>query len=379
MTLRSSWYIILVVATLAVSALMGSCRIEPPLHLPGETVEMSLPEIRVDINVIWGIEADWERYWYYGWDADDVAQFGSIEYPQPKSFQARIYYHPDKPTDAWTSCSELWVEGTKFTRRFDFGYHDLLLWSEIDSEDGTQVLIIDESDKDAIFATTSRSRIGAYNHPEIFYGGYDPGLYVSDDYSTYDYYDEERNVWVKNLETEVYPMVYIYLVQAIIYNNNGRVTGLTADPALSSLSEAVTIHTGRTSEQEINVAFPMRLKKGLQVEDRVADIFGGKLTTFGLCGMNSWVESKSSIIYSGSRADLRNHLEVGLSFTNRADSTYRFDVTPQLQRQAHGGVITVEIDVDTLPLPHITTTGGSSGFIPTIGEFTDSISHEFEM
>lgn len=212
---------------------------------------------------------------------------------------------------------------------------------------------------------SSRASSVTRNNPEIFYSGMEKGFLLSRNYEDYDYYDEEAGVWVKHLDTDVVPMVYIYLVQVILYNNTqGRVTGLTDYPAMTALADGVTLHTGHTHLADTQVTFPMRFKKGLNAaQGRTADIFGGKLTTFGLCDMDSWNKSRSPQ-YAGSRAELRNQLALSLQFANSTDSTYLYDVTPQLQRQVHGGVVTIEIDVDTLKIP--TSRNAGSSFNPVI-------------
>ncbi len=357
--------------------LLPACRIEPPLHLPQGDVEMKMPEVEVDINVIWDIDADWTSSWYYGWDEHDIALSGRIAYPEPTGYEGRFYPLGEESPDApYTTVEKVIIDGSSFRRKMNFGYHDMLFWSQIITDDGTQVVIFDESDFGCIEATTTQSRVGysipgsratgeTRNNPEIFYSGLEKGFYLSRNFEDYDYYDTDKGVWVKQLNTDVVPMVYIYLVQVILYNNTqGRVTGLTDYPAMTALADGVTLHTGRTHLADTQVTFPMRFKTGLTArEGRTADILGGKLTTFGLCDMDSWSKSRTPQ-YVGSRAELRNLLALSLQFANSTDSTYLYDVTPQLQRQVHGGVVTIEIDIDTLKLP--TSRNAGSSFNPVV-------------
>lgn len=382
-------YILLLPVAAILAAAVASCTIEPPLNLAGrEDVDVRFGEVVIDLDVIWDIEGDWREGWWYGWDDDDVRLWGKIEYPLPPGYEVRLYFlGRNSPTDPYLSLSAHHTTEARFRRRLDYGFHNVLAWSDIATLDGTQVVVIDETDPLNIYATTSRISTGGmasssssiHNNPEIFYSGYEQGFEITDDPADYDYFLEEEGAWVKLLHTSLYPRVYIYLVQVVVYNNNGRIIGATQDCDVTGLAAAVQLHTGRTSVNAVPVAFEMRLKRGLSARaGRVADILGGKLTTFGLCDMVGWDRSRSTD-YGGSRTDLANNLEVGLRFANDTDSIFSFDITDQMRRQVHGGIITIELDADTIPVP--SRPGGgrpTGGFDPTISP-VDSIEYLFPM
>ena len=58
------------------------------------------------------------------------------------------------------------------------------------------------------------------------------------------------------------------------------------------------------------------------------------------------------------------------------DSTFVFDVTDQVRRKFRGGVITVELDVDTRKMPR---RSGGSAFDAVVLDYEDGGTHEFEM
>jgi hypothetical protein len=58
------------------------------------------------------------------------------------------------------------------------------------------------------------------------------------------------------------------------------------------------------------------------------------------------------------------------------DSTFVFDVTQQVRHRYKGGVITVELDMDTVPIP---TRRGGSGFNAVVQDVQDGGTYEFEM
>lgn len=364
-------------AAAAALLLMGAaaCTIQPPLHLPEGDIEVNLPEVAVDIEAVWAADTDWRADWHYGWDTGDEALFGSLSYPEPTDWHVRLMPLGDDPDAAYTTIEKLLIQGSSFRRRLAYGYHDILFWNYIYTPDGTQATTFDESDPAAVYASSSGTRIGymppagrgaeVMNNPDPFWSGMERAFYVSRILDDYDYYDPERRVWVMQLTTRACPMAYIYLVQVVVYNNRGRIIGLTDYPAISSLAQGVTLNSGRTSDTEAIVVFPMRMKSGRPTPAGEADIFGGKLTTYGLCGMDSWLKAPDPA-YQGSHPSRQNLLSLSMRFVNSTDSVYNYDITRQLQRHCHGGVITVEIDADTIRIP--TSANAGSSFNPVVDD-----------
>ena len=132
-----------------------SC-IQPKLYLPAEEVLVDMPIVITDIDVVWNLDIDWQATWYYGWDLEDMTLWGDIKYPEPKSFEIRRYYLGEEPGMPHTEVDPpITVYTTNFRSSFQFGYYDLLLWSNIESEEGTQVVVIDESNLNEVTATTT--------------------------------------------------------------------------------------------------------------------------------------------------------------------------------------------------------------------------------
>ena len=380
--------IIYIIVAMTCSLQMVSC-IEPPLHLPGQELLTEMPAVETELSVVWDIDADWQVNWYYGWDETDDEIWGSIGYTRPTSYQVRRYYTGDDPYGPHNDIDAFSIRGTKFRRFFSFGYYDMLVWSDIDSKDGTQVLLISES-PDSVAATTTGTRglsrtatlltaanqqedttgiIGLMNQPEIFYAAYPEDIYISRDLSEYEY-DPVEKIYIKKIETELRPLVYIYLVQIILLNNDGRVKGINGNAAMSSMASGTNVNTGHTNNHPAVIFFNTRLKRNLTSDRGACDIIGGKFTTFGLCDMAPYTRSER--VYKGSRTELNNHLFFDLIFSNDGVKTYSFDVTDQCQQQAHGGVITVYIDCGTLTPPdEPEQSGDGSLFRPTVEDYNE--------
>lgn len=362
---------------------LNSC-IEPPLHLPAEEVMVEVPLVLVDLDVVWNLEVDWKTQWHYDWDAKDRELWGDIAYPQPTNFEVRRYFLGDKPGMAHTSVDPFNIQGTHFRRTYEFGYYDMLLWSNIDSKEGVQSVIINEENLDEVTATTTgthgisnittgegeEAMAGLFNQPEIFYSTYPQDIHISRDYSDYDYYDDVEKVWVKKINATLNPLVYMYMVQIIIYNNHGKITGANGNNAISGFTSVTNVNTGHTGNKPCMVYFESRMKEDIEVDGKKADIIGGKLTTYGLCDMEPYFRD-SSPIYKGSRKDLKNELFFDISFSNGKEKTMRVDVTDQVQRQCHGGVITVVLDANDINPP--TPEGEGSLFVPTVEDYDEVI------
>ena len=369
---------------LCVLGLCSSC-IEPPLKLPAEEVLVDMPVVITDMEVVWRVETDWRTEWHYGWDMVDEGLWGPIDYQKPSSFEVRRYYlgsasggaHSREGMDAFV------VTESYFRRTYQFGYYDLLLWSNIDSDDGTQVVVINDDDLDEVVATTTVTRgitrtdkvdavTALFNQPEVFYSAYPRDIYISRNFDDYDYYNEAEGVWVKQINTTLNPLVYIYLVQVVLHHNDGRIVGCTGDAAVSAFASGTSVNTGHTNNKPCMVYFGMRMKPDQSWDDEQVDILGGRLTTFGLCDMEGWKTDTRSQ-YQGSRTELPNYLLFTLSFSNGTEQTLQLPITEQLQSQCHGGVVTVHLDVRELEPPQPDDPGEGNQFVPSIDDYEEVI------
>ncbi len=382
----------------ALTALLMLCIvscIEPPLHLPGQNLEMMIPQVETEMEVVWDIDVDFSTDWYYGWDVKDDSLWGNIGYTRPTGYEVHRYYKGNKPRRKHLSDDAFSIRSNRFRRYFQFGYYDMLFYSEIDSKDGTQVVVMHET-LDSVTATTTGTRglskgildmtragtsqddgaIGLLNQPEIFYGAYPEDIYISYNLDDYDY-DPVENIYIKHLETKLRPLVYIYLVQLILYNNDdGKIKGINGNSALSSMASSTNVNTGHTGNSPAVIYFNTRMKKDLTVKGRKSDVIGGKLTTFGLCDNEPCVRSKAQ--YAGSRTTLKNYLYFDLIWNNGGVKTYQFDVTDQCHAQAHGGILTVWIDCSELTPPDPGPSSKGSLFIPTVEDY-DEVVWEIEI
>lgn len=364
---------------------VNSC-IEPPLNLPGQEVKVELEVAQTELHMVWDNDVQLDHEWYYGWDVKDDSIWGGIAYPLPKSYEVYRYYKGDNPMGMHKSVDVFTIDSTRFRRHFQFGYYDMLLYSNIESADGTQVLVLNETG-DSLIATTTGTRgisrnildatrsdgndspIGMLNQPEVFFAAYTENVYISPNLSDYEY-DPVENIYVKHLEAELRPLVYIYLVQIVLLNNEDRrIKGVNGNTAISSMASSTNVKTGHTGNMPSLVYFNTRMKQDMMVEGKRCDVFGGKLTTFGLCDNEPY--SRSGSAYKGSRSDLKNIVYFDLVWNNNQVKTYQADVTTQLQQNSHGGVITVWVDCGELTQPEGDQESGGSLFLPTLEDYNE--------
>ena len=167
------------------------------------------------------------------------------------------------------------------------------------------------------------------------------------------------------------PVTYIYLTQVIIHHNYGRVSAVDGNANLSGMARSTVLNTKVAGSDPITVYYRVRLKNNCLKNGEPVDIVGGRLMTFGMCNLNPNAISRADEVSD----ETRHYMDVNMQFNNGIDSTFVFDVTDQVRKRFKGGVITVELDMDTIPIP---TRRGGSGFDAVVVP-PDSVTHVIDM
>ena len=373
-------YLLLFLATFSIT----SC-IEPPLRLPGQEMKIILPQVDTDIDVAWDVHTDVQVKYHFGWDETDAALWDSLEYPMPKLIEVRRYYTGENPDGAIVGKDGFTIDTPSFRKYFQFGYYNLLFWSDVDFKGESPNVQIDESNPNNVIAYTNGSKgfngrsenddaiIGLHDQPEMMYGAYPKDVHISENLNDYEY-DAENNVYIKHIEAILKPLVYMYLVQIVLHNNESIVQDVDGNAAITSLARGTIVNTGHTLDDACMVYMPTRMKKGIKIDGEEVDIVGGRLNTFGLCDMERY-DSNKGTTYQGGRSDLHNYIYFDLTLADGTVKTYRRDITDQMKKQAYGGIITIDIDCMQLEPEYQSELKMESLFLPTIEDYKEVIWH----
>ena len=367
---------------------LTSCYREPPLHLYDWGLQFPMVELRLDIYWNYennlGIDYDWRSEWYYGWDEEDKRIFGVLEYVVPNRFFLRRYYTGDVPYGSRIYKREAYVIGKVFRSEYDWGYWDFLAWNDVETIDGVQSLHFQEPDsidKPVIAFTNQTMYPVRYHAPKFLHSFWQPeqlvsaceeGVEINKDLRGFEF-DPVENIWIKTLRMLLEPITYIYLPQIILHHNNGNVVSVPSSSNLSGMARSTNVNTGVAGTDAIAVSFNMRLKNDIEWKTgEMVDIIGGRLMTFGICGQNANRISRAEESFDKER----HYIDVQMQFYNGMDSTFVFDVTDQVRKRYKGGVITIEMDLDTIPIPR---RKGGSGFNAVVKDYEDGGTWEFPM
>ena len=385
---RSTIATLLTVLLMQLSLLsLTSCERQPPLNLhKGMHMLIPLPLVELNLQLYWDYDLayDWEKEWTYGWDELDESLFGEIGYTEPDIFDLRRYYEGQEPMRPHTTKEDFSVYGRHFTADYKYGYYDLLAWNHIRTADGVQSLWFDETTTlDSVMAFTNQSLAHAGYHapaytrafyqPEELFAGYARDLHITADPADYDDYDPETNTYIKYIDLTLTPVTYIYLTQVRLHNNRGRIDGVDGNANMSGMARGVTLNSGVANKDAVAVHYDVRFKRNRPMREtgELVDIAGGRCLTFGIPNQNSSRVSRAADV----KDRTRHYMDVNFVFSNGMDSTFVFDVTDQVRKRYKGGVITIDLDVDTIRIP---SRSGGSGFDAVVKGYEEE-QYEFEM
>ena len=392
--------------SLFLSLLSAACIREPELHLPAqEDAEFEIPIVDLAFETYWnyqleyGVNYDWRAEWVYGWDNEDLRIFGTLGYTDPTVFNVRRYYTQQTPYSPHTSVLANTVKGNTFHGDYNWGFWDILVWSDVDpTHEEVYSLNIDESTSlDSVLAYTNQSMRSsrfnsprrtsnytrAFYQPEQLFSAYDQGVEINKNLDGF-VFDSLRNVYVKQLDMLLEPITYIYLTQVVLHNNKNKIIGVDGDADMSAMARTTNVNTGVAGNDEITVTYNVRFKPYVQLSEKYKDyidvkspdevvaVAGGRLMTFGLCNHNGNRIKNVRDVFDKSP----HYIDVKMQFNNGMDSTFVFDVSDKVRNRWKGGVITIELDMDTIPVPGRT---GGSAFNAIVKDYEDGGTHEFEM
>ena len=297
-------------------------------HTPhAERVEYKL-ELSFDCEWEYNVEThvDWEQIWKpeYGISYDDIRP------KEPEGVRVHIFNEDDETETVRNLTKQ------NATIRFNQeGHYDMLFYNN-----DTEYIVFEglESFNTATATTrgvnrstyrgnslmTRATKEVTVNPPDMLFGAYMNDIYVT------------KSTQADTMKVTLKPLVFTYLIRYEIAKGAELVS--LARGAMAGMAKGVNLSNGRTSIEDATVMFDC---------DRLGD-FGAQalVKSFG-------IPDYPNPNYSRGPRQYCLNLEVRL--TNGKTQQFEFDITEQMEKQPHGGVIVVsgiEIDENT------TTEGG---------------------
>ena len=292
-----------------------------------ERVEYKL-ELEFDCEWEYNIESnvDWSQVWKpeYGISYDDIRP------KEPEGVRVHIFNEDDR-----TETVRNLTKQNATIRFSQEGHYDMLFYNN-DTEyivfEGLESFNTASATTRGITRSTYRgnslmtraTKEVTVNPPDMLFGAYMNDIYVT------------KSTQADTMKVTLKPLVFIYLIRYEIAKGAELVS--LARGALAGMAKGVNLGNGRTSIEDATVMFDC---------DRLGD-FGAQalVKSFG-------IPDYPNPNYSRGPRQYCLNLEVRL--TNGKTQQFEFDITEQMEKQPHGGVIVVsgiEIDENT------TTEGG---------------------
>ena len=267
-----------------------------------ERVEYKL-ELEFDCEWEYNIESniDWEQVWKpeYGISYDDIRP------KEPEGVRVHIF-NEDNQTETVRNLTK-----SNSTIRFsEEGHYDMLFYNN-----DTEYIVFEglESFASAHATTRGSTRSRVVNSPDMLFGAYKESLYV------------EKSSKTDTMKVTLKPLVYTYLVRYEF--KEGAEELIAATGALEGVASRVNLSNGSTTSDVGTISF-----------DCTVGDFGAQalVRSFG-------IPDYPNPNYARTNRKYGSYLEVRLK--NGNTKQFKFDITEQMEKQPHGGVILIT-DID---------------------------------
>ena len=267
-----------------------------------ERVEYKL-ELEFDCEWEYNIESniDWEQVWKpeYGISYDDIRP------KEPEGVRVHIFNEDDRTETVRNLTKQ------NATIRFNQeGHYDMLFYNN-----DTEYIVFEglESFNTASATTRGSSRSRAMNAPDMLFGAYMDSIFV------------EKSSQAQTMKVTLKPLVYTYLVRYEFAERADEI--VSANGALDGVACKVNLSNGRTTPDVATIGF-----------DCAVGDFGVQalVRSFGIPDYPNPNYARTNRKYGA-------YLEVRLK--NGNTKQFKFDITEQMEKQPHGGVILIT-DID---------------------------------
>ena len=330
---------------LLVGVLLSGCRKDLCYDHPNHTDRVEyMFDLTYDVEWEYNLEShiEWKQYW----NEDFGVAYDSIRPPKPEGVRVHVYDEE--------SLSEIvrniHTDGATFHFSRE-GYYALLLHNN-----DTEYIVYEGMNSfTTAYATTRGLTRATYlgnsltsgkegveektvNPPDMLFGAYRDSVYV------------RQSKEVDTLYVKLHPLVFTYLVRYEIAQGAEYVA--LARGALAGMAGGVNLGNGHTSAQVVTVLY-----------DATVTNFGAQalVKSFGVPDYPNPNYSRASYAYG---------LNLEVKLKDGSIQQFEFDVTDQVEKQPHGGVIVVkDIKVEAPEIPD----GGGGGFDVGVDGWGDAI------
>lgn len=318
---------ILIILTF-IGMLFYGCTVKP-LYLQGDVLLNVNITTEVSMAAYWNMSV--EGNLIYDWD---TTLYGPIGYTAPEFANIVILNNGNVVNRKLIQTGKRQMIDVELNKTYDF-----LIFNKTDDVEENYV-----GNRYYLYTPTMSTRsviLGdeyfVTQQPGEVFSTYQRSIYLSDDIRQYEeVYDNGKLMYVYNIDADIHPFSYIYLVQFIIVNDDHTtieakdITNFTV-AGVADMKNLFDNKTYINGNREIVVN---DIKPGQVVEDSL--VFASRFTTLGLSSDDegsSWIDTENYLYYTGVNVNTYSYGTVsGL-----------VNITQQMKAHPKGGIITIRI------------------------------------
>lgn len=302
-----------------------------PLYLQGDCM------INVNITTQAAVESYIDDYWKDGWRDSLIFDWGKtgkpLGYTFPDSVNFMIFDNGALRKERLKTNKRQLVD-ILLNRSYNFLIYNETPTINADYIGGRYYI---ETPKIGSKATVLDNNYETVEQPGEVFSTYVQNVYLSDDVSQYEeIYENDKLVYVYNIDAAIKPVSYIYIIQFIIVNDDHTVIEASdiSDFTISGISirkNLFNCNASYTGRKQIKTT---TVEEGQFIADSL--VFASRVTLLDILPKDdeaSWDSYNSYLFYTG--IDIETHTYGTVSGI--------IDITKQLNSNPKGGIITIRI------------------------------------
>ena len=259
-------------------------------------------KLELDFECEWEYNIDSNVEWEQQWKPEYGISYDDIRPKEPEGVRVHVFNEDNKVETVRNLTKQ-----NSIIRFSQEGHYDMLFYNN-----DTEYIVFEglESFNTASATTRGSSRSRVMNTPDMLFGAYVDSVYV------------EKSSQTDTMMVTLKPLVYTYLVRYEFAECADEIT--SAKGALDGVACRVNLGNGRTTPDVATISY-----------DCTPGNFGVQalVRSFG-------IPDYPNPNYSRSDSKYITYLEIRLK--DGKTKTFKFDITDQMAKQPHGGVILIQ-------------------------------------